>query len=88
MIFDHVTAQALDVSFAEDAAAFLSSGVTYDAVFHASGVLRDGLLGNQGLGALRQVFAPKLASAERLQTAFSQAPLTQVRFTTPLVVFA
>lgn len=69
--------QALDISHAEDAE-HLTSKAQYSAVFHASGVLHDGMIGNQTLSAVRKVFAPKLGAAGRLQAGFSNLPLAQV----------
>lgn len=72
----HVT--ACDIATRRDAAwsmAQLSARSASRAVLHAAGVLRDAVLSRQSLAGLRQVLAPKLSGAVRLQERTSAVPL-------------
>lgn len=67
-----------DPSFSEDAH-ILSSILpgSVDAIFHAGGVLADGLIGNQTLQNLRSVFAPKVKVMSEIERHLLKVPILQ-----------
>jgi hypothetical protein len=80
-----VSAHALDAGCAEGCAALLAAagpllggGAPLQALFHASGLLEDGLLGGQSLAGLRRVLAPKLGGQARMQAGLATLPVEQV----------
>eukprot|EP00878_Enallax_costatus_P014388 GHUV01015048.1.p1 GENE.GHUV01015048.1~~GHUV01015048.1.p1 ORF type:complete len:908 (+),score=339.11 GHUV01015048.1:186-2726(+) len=79
-----VTASKADVSTAEDAAAIGCSALEVlpvMGVFHAAGVISDGLLAKQTPASMRTVFSPKVAGLHNLQqTLLGQPTAAQVLF--------
>jgi 3-oxoacyl-(acyl-carrier-protein) synthase/acyl carrier protein len=76
-----ITATSCNVAASEDVAAALGAGAAggpLAAVFHAGGVLQDGVLLKQSASSVRAVFAPKLSFLQAAQAALARQPQRHV----------